>query len=73
LSRIIDTPRRLIEGGAVVAGDLSVMFGKLAAQKVDKSGYIIAVSSTGVLVLSPRAELNGRATLSSLANSSHNP
>jgi methyl-accepting chemotaxis protein len=62
-----------VAGATEVAGDLSVMFGKLAAQKIDKTGYILAVGGNGTFVLSPRARLNGRASLTSLAQSEHNP
>jgi methyl-accepting chemotaxis protein len=65
-----------VAGATEVAGDLSVMFGKLAAQKIDKTGYILAVGGNGTFVLSPRARMDGRASLASLASlaqSEHNP
>jgi methyl-accepting chemotaxis protein len=58
-------------GAAAVGGSLVTMFGRIASEKLYTSGYIIAVSAKGVLLLSPEHKLNGNATLASLASARH--
>jgi methyl-accepting chemotaxis protein len=59
-------------GAAAVGGSLITMFEQLAKQKIYKTGYVMAVSAKGALLLSPKPKLDGVASLSSLAQSHHN-
>jgi methyl-accepting chemotaxis protein len=60
-------------GAAAIGGSLQTMFGQIAKQTLYNSGYIVAVSAKGTLLLSPQKTLNGQASLASLASSKHMP
>jgi methyl-accepting chemotaxis protein len=60
-------------GYVLTAGPLKTVFAGVRQIKVLDSGYGFAVSAKGVLVASPQAKLNGKASLASLAKSKENP
>ncbi len=62
-----------VVGYALTGGPLKTVFANVNRIKVLDSGYGFAVSAKGMLVASPNAKLNGKATLASLAKSKHNP
>ena len=63
----------LREGYLLTGGPLKTVFAGVRRVKVLDHGFAFAVSSKGMLVSSPDAKLNGKATLAKLAQSKHDP
>ncbi len=63
----------LHKGYLLTGGTLKTVFAGVHKVKVLDHGFAFAVSGKGMLVSSPDAKLNGKATLAKLAASKHNP
>jgi len=63
----------LKHGYLLTGGPLKTVFAGVRKIKVLDHGFGFAVSAKGMIVSSPEAKLNGKATLAKLAQSKHNP